>query len=189
MHFPNKYNCLNQNEFVIENYKLVPIRFKDRLAIMKWRNEQIYHLRQDLPLTLKKQDDYFNNVISNLFEQDMPRQILFSYLKKNRCIGYGGLVHINWIDKNAEVSFIMETRLEENFFNLHWSKFLKMIESLAFKELNLKKLYVYAFDLRPNLYEVLLDSGYFKDAVLKQHCCVNGKYLDVVIHSKINLLN
>jgi RimJ/RimL family protein N-acetyltransferase len=64
-----------------------------------------------------------------------------------------------------------------------------MIELIAFKELNLKKIYTYAFDLRPNLYEVLLDSGYFNDAVLKQHCFFNGKYLDVVIHSKINLEN
>jgi RimJ/RimL family protein N-acetyltransferase len=189
MHFPNKYNCLNQNEFVIEDYKLVPIRFKDRLAIMKWRNKQIYHLRQDIPLTFEKQDEYFNIVISNLFKLDQPSQILFSYLKNNKCIGYGGLVHINWIDKNAEISFIMDTELELDFFKFHWSKFLQMIELIAFKELNLKKIYTYAFDLRPNLYEVLLDSGYFNDAVLKQHCFFNGKYLDVVIHSKINLEN
>ena len=83
----------------------------------------------------------------------------------------------------------MNTELEMDFFKFHWSEFLKMIELIAFKELNLKKIYTYAFDLRPNLYEVLLASGYFKDAVLKQHCFFNGKYLDVVIHSKLNLEN
>jgi RimJ/RimL family protein N-acetyltransferase len=61
-----------------------------------------------------------------------------------------------------------------------------MIESLAFDELNFHKIYVYAFDLRPQLYEVLLDSGYFSDAILKEHCYFNGCYLDVVIHSKLN---
>ena len=183
------YKVLNKQVFKLGIYSIVPIRFGDRIDIMNWRNEQIYHLRQAIPLTLEKQDDYFNTVISNLFKLDQPSQILFSYLKNNKCIGYGGLVHINWIDKNAEISFIMDTELESDFFKFHWSKFLKMIESIAFKELNFKKVYTYAFDLRPNLYEVLLDSGYFKDAVLKQHCFFNDKYLDVVIHSKINLEN
>ena len=68
-------------------------------------------------------------------------------------------------------------------------KLFKMIEKIAFRRMNLHKIYTYAFDLRPNLYEVLLASGYFKDAVLKQHCFFNGKYLDVVIHSKLNLEN
>ena len=183
------YKVLNNQVFKSGVFSIVPIRFEDRIDIMKWRNEQIYHLRQDIPLTLEKQNDYFNTIISNLFKQDQPSQILFSYLKNNKCIGYGGLVHINWIDKNAEISLIMNTELEMDFFKFHWSEFLKMIESIAFKELNLKKIYTYAFDLRPNLYEVLLASGYFKDAVLKQHCFFNGKYLDVVIHSKLNLEN
>ena len=60
MQFPTKYNCLNQNEFKALDYKIVPIRYEDRLAIMKWRNEQMYHLRQDKPLTEKSQEDYFN---------------------------------------------------------------------------------------------------------------------------------
>jgi len=111
-----KYKCLNQNEFNFNEYKIVPIRFEDRLDIMKWRNEQIYHLRQVKPLTIDDQNNYFNNVISKLFEQEKPNQLLFSFLKNDVCIGYGGLVHINWIDKNAEISFIMNTELEEDYF-------------------------------------------------------------------------
>ena len=186
MIFPSAYNCLSQNEFVFEEYKLVPIRYEDRLAIMKWRNEQMYHLRQDKPLTEKSQEDYFNRIVARLFDQKKPNQILFSYLKNDKCIGYGGLVHINWIDKNAEISFIMNSDLEEEYFHFHWSLFLGRIESLAFEELDFHKLYVYAFDLRPHLYEVLLSSGYFRDATLKQHCYFNDKFIDVVIHSKLN---
>ena len=59
MIFPDAYKCLSQNKFVFEDYKLVPIRYKDRLAIMKWRNEQIYHLRQNKPLTEKSQEILF----------------------------------------------------------------------------------------------------------------------------------
>ena len=57
---------------------------KDRLAIMKWRNEQMYHLRQDKPLTEKSQEYYFKTSIAPLFDQDNPSQILFSYFKNGR---------------------------------------------------------------------------------------------------------
>ncbi len=40
------YRVLNRQIFTKENYKIVPIRYEDRLDILKWRNEQIYHLRQ-----------------------------------------------------------------------------------------------------------------------------------------------
>jgi RimJ/RimL family protein N-acetyltransferase len=183
----NKYNCLNQNEFSNNNYKIVPIRFEDRIDIMNWRNEQIYHLRQAKPLTLEDQNHYFENVVSKLFDQERPNQILFSFLKDDKCIGYGGLVHINWIDKNAEISFIMKTELEKNHFEEFWSIYLGLIEKVAFDELSFHKLYVYAFDLRPHLYKALTKNDYFLDAKLKDHCFYNNKFIDVVIHSKLNL--
>ena len=37
-------------------YKIVPIRYEDRFDIMKWRNEQMYHLRQSKPLTEEDQE-------------------------------------------------------------------------------------------------------------------------------------
>ena len=52
----------------------------DRFDIMKWRNEQIYHLRQKSLLTIKMQDKYFKNTISPLFNQEFPTQILFSFM-------------------------------------------------------------------------------------------------------------
>ena len=182
----NFYKALNNQIFTSGKYSLIPIRFDDRYAVMKWRNEQIYHLRQNKLLTIEDQDAYFENVIAKLFDQDHPNQILFSFLENGICIGYGGLVHINWIDQNAEISFIMNTVLEKNRFHEIWTAYLNLIEKVAFEELKLHKIYVYAFDLRPHLYKVLVNTKYFKDAVLKQHCFFNNNYIDVVIHSKIN---
>jgi RimJ/RimL family protein N-acetyltransferase len=153
---------------------------------MKWRNEQMYHLRQARPLTKEAQDAYFGKVVSKLFDQEQPSQILFSFLKDKECIGYGGLVHINWVDKNAEISFIMATELEKEHFHFHWKTFLGLIEEVAFKELKLHKLYIYAFDLRPHLYEAVKQNDYFLDARLKEHSYFNNNYVDVVIHSKLN---
>ena len=47
----NKYIAFQQQVFCVDDHKIIPIRFADRYKIMKWRNEQIYHLRQKVPLT------------------------------------------------------------------------------------------------------------------------------------------
>ncbi len=182
------YKILQQNIYSHGSFSIVPIRFEDRMAIMKWRNEQLYHLRQQKPLVAEDQENYFNTVVAKLFEQEQPNQILFSFLENGICIGYGGLVHINWIDKNAEISFIMNTVLEADRFHEIWSAYLNLLEEIAFSDLKLHKLYVYAFDLRPHLYKVLEDNNFFRDAVLKEHCFFDAKFIDVVIHSKISSL-
>lgn len=180
----NSYKALKTQKFTNGEYSIVPIRKEDRYLIMKWRNEQLYHLRQSQPLTKEDQDLYFENVVFKLFDQEKPDQILFSYLEKDQCIGYGGLVHLKWEDQNAELSFIMNTELEVMQFGFHWSKFLKLIEKVAFEEVNIYKIFTYAFDLRPQLYPILETEGFKKEAVLKGHCKVDGNFKDVIIHSK-----
>lgn len=181
-----KYRVLNRQIYSLEEYSIVPVRQEDKTLIMQWRNEQIYHLRQARPLTEEDQNNYFTNVVSELFDQKQPTQILFSYLKNGVCIGYGGLVHINWIDQYAEISFVMNTKLETNEFAKHWQTYLSLIEQVAFDELRFHKIFTYAFDLRPGLYVALEGVGYKKEAVLKEHCFFNGEYKDVIIHSKFN---
>ena len=180
------YRALETQSISEGKYSIVPIRMKDRYGIMNWRNEQMYHLRQSKPLTKESQDNYFDSVISNLFEKKEPSQILFSYLEDDKCIGYGGLVHINWIDKNAEISFIMDTSLEKEHFEFHWTNFLKLLEKVAWEDLNLYKIYTYAFDLRPRLYVALENAGFGLDSVLKEHCFFENGFKDVKIHYKLN---
>ena len=181
-----KYKCINNNIFNLGTNSLISIRDQDKFLILKWRNEQLYHLRQLKPLTESEQLDYFENVIEKLFDLDQPNQLLFSYLENGVCIGYGGLVHINWADKNAEISFIINTELEKDFFEFHWSQYLTLLQEIAFKNLRFHKIFTYAFDLRPHLYEVLLKNGFAEEAILKEHCFFEQKFIDVRIHSKIN---
>jgi len=182
------YKVLNKQVFSLGEYSIVPIRMEDRYDIMQWRNEQMYHLRQAEPLTKSKQNAYFENVVAKLFEQEQPNQLLFSFLKGEECIGYGGLVHINWTDKNAEISFIMETELEKQSFEKYWGLFLDLIEQVAFYELKLHKIFVYAFDLRPHLFKAIETKNFTKEAILEEHCFYNEKFIDVIIHSKFSKL-
>src|SRR5690606_29020966 len=129
----------------------------------------------------ENQENYFNTVVSRLFDQEKPSQILFSFLKNDRCIGYGGLVHIKWVDQNAEISFLMDTSLENEFFEKLWVKFLSLIEMVAFVELGFHKIFTYAFDVRPRLYSALIEKNFIHEATLKQHCQFNRKFIDVLI--------
>jgi RimJ/RimL family protein N-acetyltransferase len=180
------YNCLKRNIFESNGFSLVPIRGQDKFMIMQMRNEQIYHLRQNKLITAQDQINYFSNVVSKLFDNEQPNQILFSFLENDIFIGYGGLVHINWVDKNAEISFIMKTELENEYFSKYWSIYLQLIEQVAFEELNLHKIFVYAFDLRPYLYETLEENNFIREAELKEHSYYNNQFINVVIHSKLN---
>ena len=182
------YNCLHKQEITKGEFAIVPIRYEDRLAIMKWRNEQMYHLRQEKILTENDQEAYFQNIIHPSFKEEKPAQILFSFLKNEKCIGYGGLVHINWQSHQAEVSFIMETELEADNFETNWVTFLHLLEKVAFTDLYLNRLFTYAYDLRPHLYKAIENAGFQQTKRLEKEQLVEGKLVDVVIHTKNNPL-
>jgi RimJ/RimL family protein N-acetyltransferase len=176
-----KYKCLNKQIFELDEYKIIPIRHDDRYDIMKWRNEQMYHLRQTTILTIEYQDLYFEKVVSKLFEKEKPDQVLFSFLEKDKCIGYGGIVHIDWENKNGEISFLISTELESEFFEKFWNSFLQMIEEVAFSVLKFNKIYTYAYDLRPKLYKCLEKAEYKLEKTIEES---NSK---IIIHSKYNI--
>lgn len=178
------YKCLNQNRFHIGNYKLVPLRYGDRINIMKWRNDQIHHLRQREKLTIQQQNKYFEEVVSSLFKKQFPDQILFSLLENDVFVGYGGLVHINWHDKNAEVSFLCDSNSNKKEFEQRWITFINFLQNVAFDQLNFIKIYTYAFDVREYLYPILTKLNFSFEARLKNHCIVENLVKDVIIHSK-----
>ena len=184
MIFKSEYKCLDQNIFSVGEYKIIPLRFEDRSDIMNWRNEQMHHLRQEIKLTRNIQDSYFKNEVFPLFSEKRPKQLLFSYLSEGKLIGYGGLVHINWIERTAEVSFIMETSRERDEFDLHWSTYLYLLKKLAFIELKFRSLHTYSYNLRPFLYPTLKKNNFYLKERLKHE--VDGRKRDVFIHECVN---
>lgn len=179
-----EYKILSKNSFSYKEYRLIPIREEDKYTIMKWRNEQIFHLRQKTLLETEDQDEYFKSIITPLFDQTKPNQILFSFLNKEKIIGYGGLVHIKWDKKEAEISFLIDTKLQDENFDKFWSVFLNLIEEVAFSKLELSKIFTYSFDLRPKLYKVLKKQSYLFEHQIKKAIKKDEKWLNVLIHSK-----
>jgi RimJ/RimL family protein N-acetyltransferase len=144
----------------------------------------MYHLRQSKPLEKEEQDNYFNTVIRPLFTQDKPEQLLFSFLKEAECIGYGGLVHIDWGKQEAEVSFLIATYLEKDFLKEYMTIFFGFIDQVAFVELGLNKLYTYAYDVRPHIYPIIEANGFLRKEVLPQQIRGGEVYTNVIIHEK-----
>ncbi|RZD44355.1 MAG: hypothetical protein CXT78_06735 [Thaumarchaeota archaeon] len=48
-----KYDILKNNKITYKNFHLIPIRKSDILKIRRWRNDQMYILRQTIVLTVK----------------------------------------------------------------------------------------------------------------------------------------
>jgi carbamoyl-phosphate synthase large subunit len=158
---------------------------EDRFLIKRWRNDQLDLLRQKELLTDAEQDKYFYDVILKLYEQERPAQIIFSFLMKDELIGYGGLVHIDWKARVAEISFLLETTRNNNIelFKREFSIYLKLIKVIAFEEVKLFKINTCAFDVRNFLYPPLLENGFKEEARLRGVNVINGKRYDSVIHS------
>ncbi len=178
------YRCLKKKAYTLEQYSLVPMRKVDMELIRKWRNEQIYVLRQKNLLTKKEQKNYYEKYIEPSFEQLQPTQILLSYLLDNKIIGYGGFVHIDWLSKKSEISFLLngDRSKDKNIYKKEFSMFLSLIKQVAFMEISFNKLYAETYDIRPLHIKILEDNGFKLEGRLKDHVIVNNKYVDLLIH-------
>lgn len=179
-----QYKCLHKQKFSINNYSLVPIRHNDNEEIRTWRNDQIDLLRQNTFLSKEEQIKYFETVIANLFVEENPKQLLFSLLYNESLIGYGGLVHIDWENKNAEISFLTSKERAENKNNFEqdWLNYLELIKRVA-THINFIKIYTYAYSIRTNLFPLIEKFGFEREAVLKNHVVINKHKKHVFIHS------
>lgn len=168
----------------LDGVELHLLRHEDIFLIKDWRNAQMDVLRQKAPLTDEDQQRYYDRVIKPSQESPQPEQILFSMLKDGECIGYGGLVHIFWQDKRAEVSFLMNPKLAEDpqYYTEAFSDFLKMIKEIAFNQLGFSRIFTETFDVRPRHIAILENSGFELEDRIRGHVIINEKPVDSLIH-------
>ncbi|MBD2768036.1 ATP-grasp domain-containing protein [Hymenobacter sp. BT664] len=181
----SSYRILRLNDYHYGAYRLVPIRLSDQEAIRQWRNAQLDILRQAAPLTVEAQERYFREVVAPLFTAEQPGQLLFSLLKDEELIGYGGLVHIDWLAQRAEISFLLETGRNAHIptFQADFAAYLHLLRQVAFEDLALQKINTEAYDVRPYLTQVLEAEGFTEEARLPRHVRVAGQLVDTVFHS------
>ncbi len=188
MNIPKDYACLRRNQFQSGEYQIRPIQLQDVEAIRIWRNDQIEFLRQNEPITKEQQVNYFQERVWPLFVQLEPNQLLFSFLYKNELMGYGGLVHLDWKKRKAEVSFLLDSSksLNIDFYKQAFLAFLGMVKWLSFSELNLLELTTETYMNRTEQIAILEEAGFKRGDILGNRKKVGDTWLDSVKHSLVN---
>lgn len=167
-----------------DGYQLIVIREEDMESIRCWRNEQQEILRQKSPISVQEQRKYYESHIVPSFSQKEPSQILFSFLFKENCIGYGGLTHIDWECARGEVSFLLanERVKDKDLYRKEFTHFLSLLRTVAFEDLQFHRLFTETFAFRKDHIQVLEDVGFVYEGTLRDHIIKNGKWHDSIMH-------
>lgn len=171
-----------------DHFSLVPIRKEDMESIRLWRNAQTDILRQNDPISALEQEAYFTEVLAPSFEENEPKQILFSFLHIDHCIGYGGLTHIDFQAKRAELSFLLDPTIEEGTteFATCFSHFFSLLQEIAFQELKLHRLVAETYATRRELIALLELSGFEYEGCLKDHVFKNGVWINSLMYGLVH---
>lgn len=167
------------------DYSLSSIRMKDCEPVRKWRNDQISALRQRAPLSEKHQFRYFNDVVAPQFAKEQPEQILLRFTVASELIGYGGLVHLNWTDKRAEVSFLLNTERtkDHELYQSECKIFMDLLKACAFNVLGLNKISTEAYAHREFHVNALEKAGFTREGVLREQVKIDGAWIDSIVGS------
>jgi hypothetical protein len=179
------YKTLKKAEFSLNGRTIVPLREIDMADIKLWRNQQREVLRQNNELTDQDQLEYYANQVVPGFSQSQPGSMLFSYLERGLCIGYGGVTNIDWAGKSAELSFLMETRRSKDarLYRNDFITFIDLMKDVTFRELRFVRLLTETYDFRAAHIAILEDSGFILRERRKHAVTRYGRACDSLIHS------
>ena len=185
IYIPDKYRVFNGKKvFSSHNLLLRSISELDIELIRMWRNNQTEILRQKEKISKEKQEEYFRKYVWNEMNSLNPKQILLSIVSNDILIGYGGFVNISWQDKRAEMSFILSNEIAKNktLYEKNFSEFIVLLQEIAFKNLNLNRIYTETYDIRP-LHISILEKNKFKfEGRMKCHLIIDNKKVDSLLH-------
>lgn len=150
-------------------------------SIRLWRNAQIDILRQKHPISPEEQQHYYQNAVLPSFKLDHPSQILFSFIQNNVCVGYGGLVHIDWQAKRGEVSFLINPNLMDQYPTL-FKKYLQLIRMVAFEDLKFHRIFTETYQSRTEHIAILEAFGFQFEGKMRDHVLKNGSWQDSLMH-------
>ena len=179
------YRAIGPNSFRRGDYLIESVLRSDSEEIRRWRNEQLSALRQGNPLTEEEQSAYFDELIRKDYPESHPGKILVRFLLEGYLIGYGGIVHIDWLNLRGEVSFLLETSRTSNHVKYadELFTFFQLIKKIAFEALMLNKLTCEAYAHRGYHVDAIESAGFTREGILRQQTKINGAWVDAVVSS------
>lgn len=181
---PLVYACLPHPRVEQGGYWLETVQPGHIQAIRAWRNAQLDILRQPAPISAEEQEAYFAAQIWPSLDAAQPATLLLSFHEGERLIGYGGLVHIAWEHKRAEVSFLLDPQaaVPVEAYARHFAAFLGLMKVLAFGELGFERLFTETYASRTDHIAVLEAAGFRREGVLRRHVQIGGRGVDSLMH-------
>lgn len=178
------YCCMPHQILEDGEYEVRVLQDEDIESIRCWRNAQMNILRQSSEISCAEQKKYYEKYIWPQMLELQPVNILLGFFKKKELIGYGGLVHIAWEHRRAEISFLLSlSRINDaRVYKEDFTNFLGLIKRLAFNDLGLLRLYTETYDIRPTHIATLEANDFVREGVLRNHIFVEGKPCDSIFH-------
>lgn len=181
-----RYLVLAKPNYTLNDLEFRPISPCDIQKIRIWRNCQIEVLRQAEKVSWFAQRRYFARNVFNQFMNPEPDQILLGIIYQGVLLGYGGLVHINWIESHGEVSFLLNPLISENSdrYEEVFLSFLEVIAYIAFDELGFDRIMTETYGFRIKHIQILERFGMKRNGVFCNRAVLNNQYFDSILHSR-----
>ncbi len=109
---------------------------EDVEAVRLWRNQAMEVLRTPFMLTQEMQEDFYANVICNRHTSARYWSVVLE--KDGTVVGLTGLVGIEWENRLAEISLMIDPEQRENGYG---EEALAQLLRKGFHELNLENIY------------------------------------------------
>lgn len=183
-----RYLCMPRARLTLGSLAIAAVQPAQIEAIRLWRNAQLRVLRQTAPISAQQQQDYFARHIWPEMAAPQPTTILVAFFSDDVFIGYGGLVHIAWEQRRAEVSFLLDTALAgtPDDHGRLFPHFLCLMQRLAFHDLGLERLCTETYDLRPGYLWALELAGFQREGTLRGHVIIDGTPTNAVLHGLLS---
>lgn len=181
---PSRYLIMPRVSLTDGILRIRAVQPEDIEPIRQWRNAQLDVLRQSEPLSPQAQQYYFMHHVWPELSKPEPSQILVAIEQEGILIGYGGLVHISWAYRRAEISFLLIPELERDDAKLAtiFSRYLLLMQRLAFEDLSLLRLSTETYAHRVRHIALLEGAGFKHEGTLREHVLVDGKPMDALAH-------
>ena len=178
------YACLPRPHIARHNRAVRTIAPADIEPVRQWRNAQMAVLRQQHEISPAEQVAYFERQIWPTLADPQPHNLLVAYLLDGQLIGYGGLVHIAWDHRRAEVSFLLDPVRTHDLagYRSDFLAFLQLMKTLAFDDLKLQRLFTETYATRQHHISVLEAADFRLEGRLRQHVRIDGQPVDSLIH-------
>lgn len=178
------YRCMPRPRLQEGDLSVEAVRPADIEPIRRWRNAQLKVLRQLAPISRDEQAAYYRKHVWPQMRSPSPANILLAFLESGKRIGYGGLVHIAWSHRRAEVSFLLKAELAGTPAECarYFPAFLSLMKALAFGDLRLNRLSTETYAIRERHIAALEQAGFRREGVLKEHVWIDNRPIDAILH-------